>query len=493
MKIAIISTFEYLGGASIAARRLCKGLRQIGENAVMLVRDKKTNQDFVYKVVPTAAHFEEKQLVFKKIQHQYVDRNRSDLSNTWFSLPYPGYDIVNTELIAEADVINLHWVAGFQSVENVAKLLKLGKPVVWTLHDENPYTGGCHYTAGCKKYRENCENCKQLKDDRYQLPFHIFNNKMNLWQGNLTVTTPSRWLGQNAKQSKLFGNRRVEVIPNSLETGLFKPENKTEAKKKVGINPKTFTLLFGAHTSNEKRKGFYKLLEAMKYCLKDHEFKKMADAGTVQITTFGPPQEDLEELGIRIESSGFQHDANKLATLYSAADIFVLPSLEDNLPNTMLEAMACGTPVVSFKIGGMPDVIENGENGYMATCFDSNELGECILKMLREQDRRKIMNQKCRRLIEDRFQLKHQAVRFRQLFEELIEQNSPKRQFWRRKYMQPKNGEIILDKWNSTIQKELAGVYRKSAKEMYIHGHRNRFSPRRCLRKLLKKYERLFN
>jgi glycosyltransferase involved in cell wall biosynthesis len=419
MNIAIISSHDIHGGAARAAYRLHKGLRLLNQQPVMIVRKRDSGDPDVFQVQSKRARFQVEQNVVWIAQKHVLDMNRTDRSNTFFSLPYPGYDISGCEPIRQADVINLHWVTQFQSVESVARLLSLGKPVVWTLHDENPYTGGCHYTAGCQGYRADCRDCPQLKYDRCILPSRILENKCRYWRHNLTIVTPSRWLTGNARQSKVFQKYDARVIPNSIETDLFRPQEKASARAALQIDPETLCILFNAEYHSEKRKGFRKLLEALEFCQKNRDFKKLVSNRKVLLLTVGNPQQELIQLGIPFKFFGYLKSDERLAEIYSAADIYVLPSLEDNLPNTMLEAMACGTPVVSFKVGGMLDMIQNGQNGMMVAPFDSQALGGAILKLAFDHKQRAKMLINCRRLIEENYRLEHQATAYSELFQEL--------------------------------------------------------------------------
>jgi glycosyltransferase involved in cell wall biosynthesis len=428
MKITLLSTFDVNGGAPIAAYRLLNGLRNVAMDTKMMVQIKSSQDPDVLDISIESSPKKVERRIFDQILKKEIMQNRSKLSETWFSIPYPGYDLSEIDRIRQSDILNLHWVAGFQSVESVSKLMNLDSSVVWTLHDENPYTGGCHFSAGCKKYMDTCKDCPQLKDNRYQLPLLHLERKIELWNENLTVVTPSKWLADSAKKSRVFNKFRVEVIPNSLETNVFKPFPKEEARNKINLNPNALTLLFGAHTSSEKRKGFNKLISALEYCLKDNKFRKLIDSGDINILTFGPEQEGHNiKSGIEIKSMGYIDDEERLATVYSAADIFVLPSLEDNLPNTMLEAMACGTPVIGFRVGGIPDMVVNGKTGFTATRYNSSEMGRLILKLLFDPDLRKEMSKNCRRLIEEKFNLKDQANSYITLFNDLRKNKSEKK------------------------------------------------------------------
>ena len=499
MHISILSTFDSFGGASIAAMRLWKGLRLLNREAVMIVMHKQTNRPYIYPVSLTSPRVETERKIFWNIRQKEIEENRPPLSNTRFSFPYPGYDLSGTEVIHRSDIINLHWVAEFQSVETIARLLETGKPVVWTLHDANAFTGGCHYSAGCEKYTEDCRDCPQLMDNHYQIPFHVLENKIALWRKNVTIVTPSRWLGECARKSQLFRNSRVEVIPNSLETDIFKPREQKQARKEIKSDPQALTLLFGAATGNEKRKGFYKLLQAMKYCLQDTTFRNLAINGRIKILTFGPPQEDLEKLEIEIKSLGYVHDNNHLAAIYSAADIFILPSLEDNLPNTVLEAMACGTPVIAFDAGGIPDMIENDVTGYLAPGFDPREMGTSILKLLFDQDKRRQMSLNCRQVIEQKFKLKDQAGLYLELFHDLLPGNRD-----RKIGKEGESGgyrvcgnitgeeeEILLTAYESKVHYAFFGLYHKWAIHVNIQDKSLVGKMRRYMKRFLKKVKKV--
>ena len=497
MNISILNTLDSYSGAAIAAYRLLKGLRLLNQDVVMVVMHKQTNQPYIYPVSLPSPQAEMERKIFRNIWQKEIEENRTPLSNTRFSFPYPGYDLSDTEVIRRSDIINLHWVAEFQSVESIARLLETGKPVVWTLHDANAFTGGCHYSAGCEKYKEDCRDCLQLMDNHYQIPFHVLENKIASWLKNLTIVTPSRWLGGCARESWLFRNCRVEVVPNSLETGVFKPKDKNLAKKKIKLHPQTLTLLFGAATGNEKRKGFYKLLEAMKYCLQDTTFRNLAINGRIKVLTFGPPQEDLEKLTIEIKSLGYVHDNDRLAAIYSAADLFILPSLEDNLPNTVLEAMACGTPVIAFNIGGIPDMIENGVTGYMAPGFDTREMGAAILKLLFDEDKRKQMSLNCRQVLEQKFKLPDQAGHYLELFHDLLPDHNRNGKVEREGNSRTpgniavKEQEIRLTGYESKVHMAFFGLYHKWAIQVNIQNKSLVGKLRMYMKPFLKKVKKI--
>ncbi len=418
MKIAVFSSFVIEGGAPIAAYRLHKGLLESGQDSRLIVKTKSGSDPQVHPVVVPNLKKRREEKAFFLLEKQVNKFMRTELSNTYFSVPYPTIVLNGAELLASTDIFNLHWVSKFLSVESIAGLMNMGKPVVWTLHDQNPFTGGCHYSAGCEKYQENCRDCPQLKNDEFQFPFRVLKKKTRLWKQNLTIVAPSRWLAGLAQKSRVFRDFRIEVIPNSLDAQVFEPTPKKQAKQELGLNPDAFALLLGAYTGFEKRKGYAEMVEALRFCLRDERFNKMNQAGMLEILAFGPLQDDLDEFFMDIRSFGYITDHTRLAKVYSAADGFLLPSREENLPNTMLEAMACATPVLSFEIGGIPDMVKNGETGFMAPPFDSQKFGEQILKLAFAADRDQ-MGRACRSLIEKEFKLQDQAQKYLGLFEDL--------------------------------------------------------------------------
>lgn len=467
INVSILSSFDIEGGAPIAAYRLHKGLREMNQHSVLIVKRKTVRDPDVVPVVVKNLKSRVEEHLFRLMEKQLNDQNRTDITNTYFSPPYLTLDFTNADLIHKADIINLHWVAKFLSPESVSLLLGLGQPVVWTLHDQNPFTGGCHYSAGCEKYQKNCSDCPQIKDNHLQIPFHVLKNKRKLWKKNLTIVTPSRWLAGCAKKSRVFKDFRIEVIPNSLETAVFRPKNIEQAKKELGLAPGSFTLLLGAYTGFEKRKGFKELLDVIRYCLQDERFAKMNHNGDVDLVAFGPPQKELKQLTAGIKSFGYINDNERLATIYSAADIFLLPSREDNLPNTMLEAMACGTPVLSFEVGGMPDMVENGVTGYMAPPFDSKKFGDLVLRLAFNEQERKHMGVNCRRLIEDKFKLKNQAENYLDLFHDLLREAGrvPRDQESNASDITKKR-DIVLSEKDFKIPKDFSNLYKKAALEL---------------------------
>jgi len=426
MKIIQVSTYDINGGAARAAYRLHRGLREIGQDCRMLVRYKDSIDDSVFCVAPKDGEEQDEQkfLLEVVVQGQYINFHRTDISNTIFSLPYSGLDISTLQMIQNADIINLHWVARYQSLVTLNRLFSLGKPVIWTLHDQWAFTGGCHYSAGCRKYRTDCAECPQLDDDPFNLPAAILRDKVELFEGaELTIVTPSRWMAECARKSRLFRNLRIEAIPNSLETDLYKPSPKAEAKVRMGLGEDTVTLLFGGEDGNERRKGFKELMAAIQCCMKDKGFQGLSKSKKISLVCFGHPNDEIESLGIPVHRLGYLDSDEKIGHAYASADVFILPSLEDNLPNTVLEAMSCGTPVVAFDTGGIPEMVTNGVTGQIVPLGDSARMGEAVLSLIFDPEKREAMGKECRKKTEEEYVLNVQARAYLDLYEDLVKTN----------------------------------------------------------------------
>jgi glycosyltransferase involved in cell wall biosynthesis len=423
MRILQISTTDISGGAARAAYRLASGLRALGHDCSMLVKSKKSAEAWVYQLdspeSPAALRLEEQAAWGDKF---CVYAHRTPISNTHFSLPLPASDVSAHEQVLRADVINLHWVAGMLCPAAVARLCDSGKPVIWTLHDQRPFTGGCHYSAGCRKFETDCDHCPQLDSDPLGLTRAVLSDSCGQSASFPAVVSPSRWLAQCARQSAVFRHSRISVIPNGLDTGVFAP-GRAAAREHLQWDPQAVYLLSGADGFEEARKGFDLFCAAARHCMKDAAFQSAVSRKKINFIFYGnaakAPKLDFPVLWL----GRFDNDA-ALAQVYAASDAFILPSKEDNLPNTMLEAMCCGTPVIGFNVGGLPEVITPGENGLLAQAENPRDLAEAILAFSSNPDLRRKLGDNCANQIPARFNLRRQAEQYIQLYQEEISRHS---------------------------------------------------------------------
>ncbi|MRS01652.1 glycosyltransferase [bacterium] len=413
MKTIHLCTMDF-GGAGKAAYRLHKGLQSIGIASTMMVISKKSNDPSVL-VLPSG------------VASSSIDRWTSFFQH-WNAIlaAYPHrpqglemftdtacdvcFDMINE--IRDADVINLHWVAGLFDYEHAAQLFK-GKKVVWTLHDMNPFTGGCHYAGNCLKYQESCEYCPQLGSSISQdLSRSVFEQKAVVYNNlNITVVTPSRWLGGCSSNSTLFGRFQHEVIPYGFPLDTFRPLDRIRIRASLKIPADAKVVLFGADYVSNERKGFRYLIAALNH------LKNIGIQHNLILAIFGNIDPAAEiSCGYPILPFGSVANEEQMAQLYNAADVFVLPSLEDNLPNTVVEALACGTPVAAFEVGGVPDMVKHLQSGFLAEVRDTDGLAAgiewCICQATDD------IRHLCRLMAETYFPLERQARSYQALYEE---------------------------------------------------------------------------
>jgi glycosyltransferase involved in cell wall biosynthesis/Tfp pilus assembly protein PilF len=323
--------------------------------------------------------------------------------------------------IQEADILHLHWVAGMLNYSELEKLGH-GKPVVWTLHDMNPFTGGCHYAGTCSKFTEQCGACPQLgSTDKHDLANVTWQAKAGVYTAlSLNLVAPSRWLRDCIAQSSLMGRFPLRVIPYSLPLERFYPMPHTSVRQRYSIPEKAKVVLFGADDTSNPRKGLRYLWAAL----------NQLDSGAytrenLYLVVFGDFFKAFQlNSPFNIITTGRITDTEALAQLYSTADVFVLPSLEDNLPNTALEAMACGTPVVGFASGGIIDIVDHKQTGYLAAKGDGKQLAEGIDWVLTASSQGIPFRQMCRNKAEKTYAYKNQSEAYLRLYNELTQNTS---------------------------------------------------------------------
>jgi glycosyltransferase involved in cell wall biosynthesis len=311
------------------------------------------------------------------LMERYISSSFTKKLKIPFSVPVWGRNIAKHKALESADIIHIHWVNhGFLRPEDVRKLARLEKPIVWTFHDSNTFTGGCHVRYGCNHFENECGNCPLLKVSNPNDRSHkTWLAKSKAYTDlNFSVVAPSRWMKASATRSSLVGSREIINIPNTLDTSVFKPTTKIAAREKLGLSPDKFIVLSGFMPSrNDLHKGTPYLLEALEL------LAKKIPQENIELVVFGNrTSKKLPEFAIKTTFLGTISGDEKLALCYSAADVFVTPSLEDNLPNTVMESLSCGTPVVAFTTGGIPDMVGHKQNGYLAGYKSSAELAEGI-------------------------------------------------------------------------------------------------------------------
>ncbi|GAM08023.1 D-inositol 3-phosphate glycosyltransferase 2 [Geobacter sp. OR-1] len=312
------------------------------------------------------------------------------------------------------DLIHLHWVARMMRLETLARF-KL--PLVWTLHDSWPFTGGCYLPGDCTRYREDCGSCPVLNSTRADdLSRQVWQRKDKAWQGmNLTLVAPSRWMAGCAQTSSLFRHVRVEVIPNGIDINRFAPGDKQKAREALSLPRDGQLLLFGAKGgTSDRNKGFHLLAEALQHVAAS------ASGNKLELVMFGANEPLPEICGIRVHNLGWQDDDSRLASIYTAADLFVFPSIQETLGYAAMEAMACGTPCVAFRQGGVPDLIDHERSGYLAIPYETADLARGITWGLENSARIHETSVQARKKAEQDFALDKVAARHLALYREII-------------------------------------------------------------------------
>ena len=377
MRVLIVNTSERTGGAAVAASRLMKALNNNGVKAKMLVRDKESDSLTVVGLPKSPMlhwHFLwERLVIFCRLHFSRKHLFEIDIANT-------GSDITKLREFQEADVIHLHWInQGMLSLNGICKILRSGKPVVWTMHDIWPATGICHLTLGCHYFVNRCANCKYLPGGggSNDLASRIWQKKQQMQvDENIYYVACSRWLESEAKTSALLKGQKITSIPNPIDTHIYKKGNKEEARQRLGLPLDKKLILFASQRVTNENKGMSYLIEAC---------RQLSDQCEVVILG-GHAEEVVEQLPMKAYPLGYVNEEQRIVDVYNAADVFVLPSLSENLPNTIMEAMACGVPCVAFKVGGIPEEIDHLKNGYVAAYRDAEDLAKGIAWVLKEAD-----------------------------------------------------------------------------------------------------------
>ncbi len=373
MKVAHFCTTDF-GGAYKAASRINEAMRFCGADSNLFVRTKVHEDSACSAVIDTPV----KSLVSKSKNLLNLMLSENEIISDVF-----GTDITKLDAVRQADAVILHWVNSFVSYSTVKKLAETGKRIIWVMHDMWPYTGGCHYDYGCGRYTKGCGSCPMLKAcGDNDISRRNFLKKIDMFKDSgIIILSPSNWNMRCAEKSEITRDLQKCVIFNPVDLSVFYPKygkEKGQEKKRI---------LFGAMgQSVHKWEGMRILKEALD--LLPDDLKKDSE-----LVVFGNNNDlDLSDMGIEVKALGYIHGDEELAGLYASADVFVSPSVADNYPNTLLEAICCGTPCVCFDIGGMPDLVKNGQTGYLAKPKDAADMSEGIRYVLTGSLKEKLSN-----------------------------------------------------------------------------------------------------
>ena len=411
MKILVVNTYDTIGGAAIAAYRLHKALIKEGIDVHMFVM-RKQSDDFTV----SSSHSSKPRRVmalFRPTLDQlplmiYKNRDKMLFSPSW--LRFSG--VVEKINAINPDIVHLHWICdGILRVEDIAKIKA---PIVWSLHDNWAFTGGCHIMWECERYKEHCESCPRLGSNKKQdLSHWVFGRKEKSFKNikHMTIVSLSSWLHKCAKDSFLLKDKKHTCLPNPIDTNTFKPFNKKIARDLWNLPKNKKLILFGASfATGDINKGFKELSQAL----------LQLTLSEIELIVFGSSEpKESQDFGFKTHYLGHLHDDVSLVTLYSACDVMVVPSLQENLSNAIMESLSCGTPVVGFDVGGNRDLISHKQNGYLAKAFDIDDLKDGIEWVLSHNDY-EMLCQNAREKVLKEFDSKIVARRYIKLYEEVL-------------------------------------------------------------------------
>ena len=373
------------GGAGKCALRLHMGLLERGIESVILCRSLEDDKRRIY------SEYSDKRSLFKKIlEYLYIYKSheknnllmKKNQTNyyDYFSFCESNLDVTETELYKSADIVNLHWTGNFLDYPSFFR--KNNKPLVWSLSDLNPFTGGCHYSNSCLRFKDDeCDICPQLQGTINPSNSHLnfIKKKKSLSRTKFkpVVVPPAKWLFNLSRKSELFGKFKHSIIPHSSNEEIYKPLNKKECKRSFNLPKDKITFLFSASALSDVRKGFALLTAAL----------RLINIDNIHFLILGKKDIDIPLAIDDYTATGYLLDEDMISKAFNASEAVIVPSLEDNLPLTMIDSLMCGTPVISFEKGGMSTHIKNGFNGYKASAITAESLSKCILKFIEEKEK----------------------------------------------------------------------------------------------------------
>ncbi|WMI69838.1 glycosyltransferase [Mangrovimonas sp. YM274] len=432
MKVLIVNTYDF-GGAANSCVRLHLGLLDCDVDSSLLLRTRQNPNipnSFISSAPKSIQQKNNSNRITRKLKHVFFQKNKDKKEATnglshkidlvlkerskeleMFSLVKSKFDITESVLYKEADIINLHWVADFLDFESF--FAKNTKPLVWTLHDMFPFTGGEHYEEnylGIDTYGK--PKLRLVSQEEKEISAEIFSLKQKLFESckSLTLVAPSLWLANEAKKSGAFLNNRILHIPYGLDKEVFTLRNKEFSREILNIPKGKKVILFVAESLKNNRKGFV-------YLMKAFESLNVNDA---VLCAVGHKTSELKTMGNLIQLGPIK-DERLMSLVYSAADIFIIPSLMDNLPNTVLESLMCGTPVIGFPVGGIKEMIDHGHNGLLTNEISVLALQAAIQSFLNGDykfNQSEIRNQAIKK-----YSLEVQAKKYKELFQGLLIDN----------------------------------------------------------------------
>jgi glycosyltransferase involved in cell wall biosynthesis len=421
MKVIHLSTNDRTGGAALAAWRLSEALCDLEIDSRMLVR----SQTYQHPMALPAIKSPWGRLKAKGLELLELSEIIPLVNGRahWFhySTGSQGLELATLKEVRDAEVLHLHWVnKSFLSIGGLKKLFQLGKPIVWTVHDMSAFTGGCHYSGTCDRYQTQCHTCPKLRnaspEDRSAQVWAAKSEVFKLPVG-LNFVSPSRWMGEVVSSSSLVGHLPVHNLPNPIDTRFFAPGDKTAMRTKLKLPLDKPLILYMAMNISDERKGFRYLRDSLN--------RLYGASGSFQpeVVVMGKAdRQAFEGMPMRVHYLGYTSSEALIHEALVACDVLAMPSLADNFPNTILEAMACGTPVVAFNTGGIPEMVKHRGTGFLAPLYDSQSFADGLRWVLEDEERRTYLSKASRKQAENEFSYQVVGKRFEAFYDRLLSQ-----------------------------------------------------------------------
>jgi glycosyltransferase involved in cell wall biosynthesis len=385
MKVIHLNHSDITGGAARAAYRIHQSLREAGIDSTMWVNKTSTGD---WTVTEPKGNFAKVMAAIRpRLVGAFTKLLKTDNKNLHSPSIFPAHWVKQINE-SDADIIHLHWTQG--EMLSISDIGRIKKPITWTLHDMWAFCGAEHYTND-HRWREGYHSKNRpAYESGFDLNRWTWKRKRKQWRKPIHIVTPSIWLSGCASQSALMKSWDISTVANPINTNTWKPIDKRQARELLGLPKDAKLLLFGAMGGmQDERKGFDLLMESL------NQIRNSQGVADLELVVFGQlPPKTPPDLGFPVHFTGHLHDDLSLRALYSAADVLVIPSRQDNLPNTGIESHACGTPVVAFNIGGLPDIVDHLETGYLAKPFEAEDLAKGIQWVFQDKTRPALLGEK---------------------------------------------------------------------------------------------------
>ncbi len=417
MRVLHFNKVDNIGGAAKVAIRLHRYIDEHveGVESKYVVQRKTVKDSSVVELNGVNRYLED--FIIRK----FITPCRTSLTNSLFTFTCVGEEGVGELFFGAGDVAHIHWVENYLSLKNIDEIAGKGVPIVITLHDEKPYTGGCHCTFGCEMFQYDCSGCVQLHKQSHKLVEFVLQDKMDFFlsRKSIHLVAPSHWIKEQAQRSAVFKGAEIEVIPHGVDRSIYSERGRLSAKSLLEIDQDVTVILFTANNCSATHKGFSYFIEMLQYCWLDEKFSELCDKGKLLLLIAGE-NVAIGDVAIPVRLLGYVDDEYEMRDVYQASDILVNPTLADSFSLVSLEAMACGCVVAGFRTGGLVDFVTN-ETGRLVTQKDSKALAQAVIELVMDEALRLKLSSAGVAQVERAYTLERQVCRYIECYSRLLE------------------------------------------------------------------------